>query len=309
MPISIELIRKLSPDSLSVMEFRNSLDVEIAQKMLKFPSLGDDVDGKWRLRLTAEFHMTNDSHLFKTKPAKGCLPLYEGKMAHQFDHKFSEPRYWVNEAEGRAAKLGKTTDEKQILDYQKYRLGFRSIARNSDERTVIVCPIPKNVFCGNSLLVNSSKEGHLSSAELLLAQGVLNSFIIDFYMRLMVSANINMFFIYQLPVPRLTTSDPAFAPIVERAAKLVCTTPEFQEMKDELGKMKKPDGSPLFHPSSFISHPSERAQLRAELDAIVARLYGLSESELAHILSTFPLVGEDVKAGVMREFGKMGKSL
>ena len=34
-------------------------------------------------------------------------------------------------------------------------------------------------------------------------------------------------------------------------------------------------------------------------------VYVLTESEFAHILSTFPLVGENVKAGVMREFGKV----
>lgn len=35
--------------------------------------------------------------------------------------------------------------------------------------------------------------------------------------------------------------------------------------------------------------------------------YGLTESEFANILSTSLLVGEDVKAGAMEEFRKMGK--
>ena len=34
--MSVELIRKLSPDSLSVMEFKNEVDVNIAEKMLNF---------------------------------------------------------------------------------------------------------------------------------------------------------------------------------------------------------------------------------------------------------------------------------
>ena len=33
--------------------------------------------------------------------------------------------------------------------------------------------------------------------------------------------------------------------------------------------------------------------------------YGLTESEFAHILSTFPLVGEDVKSAAMGEFRKI----
>ncbi|MBX7215087.1 MAG: hypothetical protein K1X39_13830, partial [Thermoflexales bacterium] len=106
LPISVDLVRRLSPDSLSVMEFKSELDVAIAQKMLRFPLLGEKVEGTWNLRLTREFDMTNDSHLFKTEPGKGRLPLYEGKMIHQFDAFFAEPRYWVDEKEGRRALLG-----------------------------------------------------------------------------------------------------------------------------------------------------------------------------------------------------------
>ena len=45
-----------------------------------------------------------------------------------------------------------------------------------------------------------------------------------------------------------------------------------------------------------------RAKLRAELDGLVAHLYGLTEEEFAHVLSAFPLVGEEVKAAAMAEF-------
>jgi hypothetical protein len=47
---------------------------------------------------------------------------------------------------------------------------------------------------------------------------------------------------------------------------------------------------------------AERAQLRAELDALVAHLYGLSAADLAHILTTFPLVLDSVKAAVQTAY-------
>ena len=78
--ISVDLIRRLSPDSLSVMEFKNEGDIRIAEKILQFPLLGEQIEGKWNLRLTREFDMTNDSHLFQQEPGKGRLPLYEGKL-------------------------------------------------------------------------------------------------------------------------------------------------------------------------------------------------------------------------------------
>ncbi|MFQ5677650.1 MAG: Eco57I restriction-modification methylase domain-containing protein, partial [bacterium] len=120
--ISVDLIRRLSPDSLSIMEFKSPLDIQIAEKMLRFPLLGDEIDGTWNLKLTREFDMTNDSDLFKTQPGAGRLPLYEGKMIHQFDHRFDGPRFWVDEKKGRRALVGQ--DEKEgghRLDYQKYR--------------------------------------------------------------------------------------------------------------------------------------------------------------------------------------------
>ena len=43
--LSVELIRRLSPDSLSVMELKNDGDVHIAEKMLRFPLLGTEFAG------------------------------------------------------------------------------------------------------------------------------------------------------------------------------------------------------------------------------------------------------------------------
>jgi hypothetical protein len=40
-----DLIRRLSPDSLSIMEFKNEQDVSIAEKMLQFPLRGEQIPG------------------------------------------------------------------------------------------------------------------------------------------------------------------------------------------------------------------------------------------------------------------------
>jgi len=52
LPLSVELIRRLSPDSHSIMEFKSEMDIRIAEKMLKFPLLGEKIEGKWNLVLT-----------------------------------------------------------------------------------------------------------------------------------------------------------------------------------------------------------------------------------------------------------------
>ncbi|WP_341731106.1 DNA methyltransferase [Microcoleus sp. EPA2] len=294
--ISVNLIRRLSPDSLSVMEFKNEGDIRIAEKMLQFPLLGEQIEGKWNLRLTAEFHMTNDSHLFKQEPGKGRLPLYEGKMIEQFSHTLCEPRYWIEESEGRAAILGKEQDRGQTLDYQTYRAGFRKIARNTDTRTMIATVISPNFQAENFqsvLRCSKGSETPPNNHQCLYLVSVWNSFIVDYALRSRISANINFFYVYQLPIPRSTSGEKYFTDIVQRAAKLICTTPEFDELAQEVGLNSHREG---------VTDETERAQLRAELDGIIAHLYGLTEAEFAYILTTFPIVPETVKQAALAAY-------
>ena len=288
--ISIQLVRKLSPDSLSVMEFKNEGDIRIAEKMLQFPLLGEQIEGKWNLRLTREFDMTNDSHLFKQESGKGRLPLYEGKMIHQFTHLYAEPRYWVDEAEARKALLGKKIDQGQKLDYQCYRFAYRAIASSTNARSLIGTILPKNVVCGHSLNISSPIK---NNKYMLFICAALNSLCFDFTLRQKVSSNLTMFFIYQTPVPRLTSGDHFFTDIIQRAAKLICTAPEFDELAQEVGLNSHREG---------VTDETERAQLRAELDGIIAHLYGLTEAEFAYILTTFPIVPEAVKQAALAAY-------
>ena len=294
--LDVELIKRLSPDSHSVMEFKGTADIAIAEKLLKFPLLGERIEGAWCLKLSQEFNMTTDSYLFKTEPAAGRLPLYEGKMIWQFDAKYATPRYWVEENHARQVAIGKASDQGQLLGYQNYRLGVRSIGRSTDTRSLIAGPIPKNCFCGHSLLVSNITASDPSVVVFL--QGLLNSFIFDYWIRMTVSANLSMFYIMQVPVPRLTASDPRFAPIVNRAAKLVCTSPEFDDLAKAVGLNPSTSSGRTGNAERAVygvTDPAERAKLRAELDGLVAHLYGLTETEFAHILVTFPLVPQDVR--------------
>ncbi|HIK09401.1 MAG TPA: ATP-binding protein, partial [Oscillatoriaceae cyanobacterium M33_DOE_052] len=293
--ISVELVRRLSPDSISVMEFKGELDIHIAEKMARFPLLGEQIPGKWNLKLAQELNMTNDSHLFHQSPGGGRLALYEGKMIHQFTHEYAKPRYWIEEQEGRQALLGrKGTDEGQLLDYQAYRLGFRDVARNTDIRTMIATILPPNVLAGNTLIVSSDG---LAGSELILVVSMLNSFVCDFIIRQKVTAHCNMFYIYQTPVPRLSAGDEYCADILSRAAKLICTTPECDDLAKSVGIGSHKNG---------VTDAASRAKLRAELDGIIAHLYGLNESEFSHILGNFPIVDEDAKDKALAEFRRWG---
>lgn len=293
LPITIDMVRKLSPDSLSVMEFKNEVDVRIAEKMLKFPLLGEKIDDKWNLVLCNEFHMTNDSHLYQKEYKPGRLPLFTGKLFNQFEQTNEKPIYWIEEKEGRKSLLGRKDDNAQLMDYQGYRWVHRRIARNTDSRTLICYITPKNVFTEvNSTTLKVTETG-ISNKQMLFLCAITNSFTLDWMIRQKVTTTLNMFYIYQLPVPRLTESDRNFNEIVQRAAKLICTTPEFDELAQEVGLGSHTNG---------VTDESERAKLRAELDGIIAHLYGLTEAEFAYILTTFPIVPEQVKQDALTAY-------
>ena len=107
----------------------------------------------------------------------------------------------------------------------------------------------------------------------------------------------NFFYVYQMPVPRLAEKDKDFMPIVHRAARLICTTPEFDTLAKEVGLKGYKDG---------VIDPAKRIKIRSELDALVAHLYGLTEEEFAYILTTFPLVDEGVKAATVSAYRDAG---
>jgi hypothetical protein len=294
--VSVPLVRRLSPDSMSIMEFKSATDVHIAEKMLRFPLLGQRMEKNWNFVLTREFDRgAGNSKLFNLEKGEGTLPLFVGKMFHQFTTTDEQPPYWIEELEAREALLGTSEDTNQFLDYQKYRWVHRRIAANTNERTFITTIAPRRVFFDNNSTTIDLEKSGCSEKEMLFLCALCNSFLVDWLLRQKVTTTLNMFYIYQLPAPRLTEEHPEFAFIVERAARLVCTAPEYDELARSVGLADHTAGA----------HTAEdRAQLRAELDARIAHLYGLTETEFAYVLSTFPLVAPEIKDRALEEFKK-----
>jgi len=267
-------LRRFSPDSLSVMEFQTQFDYEVIEKIYgNWPLLRKQIENTWNIGFTSEFHMTSARHLFKQ--VSTGYPLYEGKMVHQFDASLSEPRYWLSETD---------------LKYSHARPAVRAIARATDTRTLIVTMLPPRTGAGNSLLV--IPEG-LSNKQALYLIANLNSFILDTVLRFKIAANVNMFYLYQLPLPRLNPGNPYFDAIVPRAARLTCTKPEFADLWQEVV-------GEAWDESKGATDPQERQTLRNELDALIAHLYGLSRDDFAYILGAFPLVFPDSDEGEIR---------
>src|SRR4029077_3581723 len=114
-------------DSLSLMEFKNEIDVQIAQKMLKHPLLRS-----WNLTLSREFDMTNDRAFFRKE--SNLFRLYEGKMIHQFTHLFNSPRYWIDGTGQRALITQEIRRVEKAVEKLATEQGFLSKTKTIHER-------------------------------------------------------------------------------------------------------------------------------------------------------------------------------
>jgi hypothetical protein len=124
--------------------------------------------------------------------------------------------------------------------------------------------------------------------------------VVDSWLKRVITKHLSFFYVLSVPVPRLTSRDALFAPIVDRAARLICTTAEFDNLAKEVGLNSRKQG---------VTDATKRAQLRAELDGLIAHLYGLTEAEFAHVLSTSPLVPDPVKVAAQNAYRDVERGL
>ncbi|HOD27575.1 MAG TPA: hypothetical protein PKH03_00055 [Syntrophales bacterium] len=370
--MSPEKVRRYSPDSLTLMEFRSQQDADVADKIYgKHPLLGGRLEDAWNVELSQEFNMSSDSHLFNVE-GRGC-PLYEGKLIWSYDHQFSPVSYWIEESivrrdelRSRWRVLKKKKREPKVYDYQLYRGAFRNIAASTNERTFLATIIPKRAVCPHTNLVirrmapdnDGNPIENIGPSETAFLVAVLNSFISDFIIRFKITTHLDMHFVNTMPIPRLRETATLFLPIVARCARLVCVDESYADLWKELYRedFRRSD---FWYPSGKLSIDSygpeheqvirrglaeqaanltpkwvsacgvhdrkadrrdtgDRAQLRAEIDAYVAHLYGLSRDEFAYILGTFPVLkrkeeqafGEFMsKRKCLEEYDRIGHSL
>jgi len=193
------------------------------------------------------------------------------------------PRYWVpvEEVEARLRDVGWD---------QHWMLAIRSIARATDERTVLSSVAPRDGF-GDSLALLFPSAGRSSSlAACLLA--VLNSLVLDYAARTKIgNVNLNFYLVKQFPVPspkHFTPLDIEF--LTSRVQKLTCSWTDLRSWADTIGASRL---APALD-------ESERQVIRAELDARIALLYGLSRDDLRFILDPQDVYGQDYPSETFR---------
>ncbi|CJM38692.1 Type I restriction-modification system methyltransferase subunit [Streptococcus pneumoniae] len=184
----------------------------------------------------------------------------------------------------------------------KYLLGFRDITNATNERTVIAGMLPFSAVGNNNplILLPNGFDTRLQAA----LMGNLISLVFDFVARHKVGGtHLNFFIIKQLPVlPPEAYSEKDLAYIVPRVLELTFTAHDLKPFAEDLGYQGEP----------FPWNPDRRHQLKCELDAYYAHLYGLERDELLYILDPQNVMPEDypsvtfpgLKRKELAEFGQ-----
>ncbi len=301
--LPVNLIHEFSPDALAVMEFGDQRDIDIAAKMYaRWPKFGDESAGPPMREYMREVDMGNDRDLFTEDPAG--LPVYEGRMVDQYDHRAKGYRSgrgraadWMPLEFGQPGKsirpqwriLRERVPDKVVPRLVRYRIGFCDVTSPTNERGTIATVLPPGTVSGHSVPT------FLFPLEFDWAYcvwlAVANSFSMDWLVRQKVQLHLTLSALDSLPFPRPDRTDPIAKVLVPLVLRLICCGSEmtgFWNARAAEGWCAPVDAD---GPPPGIEDPDERFLLRAQIDAIVARdVFGLPADELSCILDTFPIV-------------------
>jgi hypothetical protein len=262
-PLTPDDFALLNPNTKTCPIFRTRADAELTRKIYqRVPVLVNEATGEnpWGIRFSTMFHMSNDSHLFRTcdwleergfrlsgnrfvKGDEVYLPLYEAKMIHQYDHRNGT----FDGVTSRSNVLIPTPDPDDLANPHfvpstwywvaaeevnsrtpgnSWFLAFRDLARSTDERTAIFCALPY-VAVGHTMPLVSAGNRAIRAGSFL---GLTNSLVWDFLIRQKISGtHLTYFYIRQVATP-----PSAECVSIPRVLELTCTAWDIQPFFDDV---------------------------------------------------------------------------
>lgn len=278
----------------------DALAGEVFRQMRKSPAFSSD-EG-FEFRPAAELHATQDSSLFNTNlaTAKGDVPVLTGSSFNLWDPDFGDPyaygsakttKHILEKAKNSANQARSVFNGMKIatiddLPLQTPRIAFRDVTNATNTRTMLCCLIPPGVVLVHKAPYLVRRKGTEVDEAYLL--GVLSTRIFDWYARRLVELAMTFEVLNPMPVPRPSSSDVSRQRVVEISGRLAAVDQRYKDWAKAVGVKV---GS--------VKTPDEREDLEAELDALVAHLYGLTRKHVEHIFKTFHR-GWDYQARLMK---------
>ncbi len=242
--------------------------------------------GRWRCFPVAEFHETADRKLWEG--ARRGWALWKGESFDQHDPHGAEaricppsPKAFKKALKQRPGSESMLAREVTLVDRRaavaaevgRVRLAFRDVSRATDSRTVRASLIPAETFLTNKAPYLAFVDG--GHRERAACCAVMNSLPFDWQARRFVETNLNFFILELLTVPAFT--DSAYETLVKLGARLSCPDDRFADVAAACGVIPG------------ILGADERAELRGDVDALVAVAYGLGPADADILLDDFSL--------------------
>lgn len=261
---------------------------------------------------------TRTGNVFELE-GKRMLPLYEAKMVDFYNHRAADvvlsetavirknqPRYlsdhelrdanrlalplhWVPEFDiptGKVDRRGRPTFHKGVTSRlaevnwdREWLFGWCDVTAATNERTAIAAFIPR-AGVGHKYPLIFLPDGADTADKAVGLVACMSSFVFDFVSRQKIgSTSMGVFIWKQLPVLPWSTLRAHMTFLKPRVAELACTSTDMAGLAADLG-----------YRGPMVWDEVRRATLRAEIDADMFMLYGISRDDLDYIMETFPIV-------------------
>ena len=146
------------------------------------------------------------------------------------------------------------------------RLAYRDVSSPSNRVTLIAAMLNAGTVSTHTLFCLKEPLS-IHRQHLLLA--CFNSLVVNFLVRLRVNTHVTTGMVERLPLPR----------------------------EDQMG----PDADELARVCGVLAKAHGTGE-HVRLNALVAKMYRLTEAEFAHVLSTFPLIDRSEREAMLHEF-------
>ena len=332
--VSANLLREVNPNTETAPIFRTRRDAELTTAIYRrLPVLVDRSSGEevkaWPVKYSTMFHMTNDSHLFRTReeleeqesayPIGGnrffstsgeWVPLYEGKMVQIYNHRYASVRVNPKNISGQGVTdktLPAKLQDPAFVPHPRYwvntkhipedsrggwRIGFNDICNTNNARSLIACIVPDAGF-GNKLPI-LSREEVAPDLDLALLVANLCALVCDYVARQKIqSRNLNKYILEQLPVVPPTRYEAVHFGLKTAGQIVREAVLELTYTSHDMAPFARDMGH--VDEAGKVKQPftwdeEERRHLRARLDALYFHLYGLTREDAEYMLDTFPIV-------------------
>ena len=289
----------------------DSLAGEIFRQMRKSPSFSDSTSFEFR-PVQGDLNAATNKDLFNTNlsTARGETRVLTGSSFNLWSPDFGDPYAMAGKdaiaaivqktlnssVQERSAFHGLGIESADDLPMMSPRIAFRDVTNATNTRTMVCCLVP-----GRSILVHPApylvrRRGTERDEAFLL--GVLSSRIFDWYARRIVELHLTFELLDRMPIPECLSGDNRYQRLVHLSGRLAAVDSRYATWAKAVGV-----------PVGSVSDEASQRAAEAEIDALVAHLYGLTAQQLDHLFKTFHRGWNytEYLALVMKHFVQLGE--